>query len=175
MDAPGPAQDESFPDDDWVVVGRVLGPWGVRGDLRVEPHSDSRERFSPGSRVYLDGAETTVLDSRPHRGGLVVRLEAVPDRNAAEKLKGASLTVPRDQVEPLPDGSYYYFQIIGLSVRTDAGEELGEVREVLATGSNDVYVVRGPAGERLVPALGDVVLDVDLDRGQMTVSLPEGL
>lgn len=175
MDASGPAHDDSSQDDDWVVVGRVLGPWGVRGDLRVEPHSDSHRRFSPGSRVFLDGSETAVASSRPHRGGLVVRLESVADRNAAETLKGASLTVPRDQVEPLPDGSYYYFQIIGLRVLTDAGEELGEVREVIATGSNDVYVVRGPAGERLVPALNDVVLDVDLDGGRMTVRLPEGL
>ena len=83
--------------------------------------------------------------------------------------------MPRDQIDPLPDGSYYYFQILGLRVRTDDGEELGRVHEILATGGNDVYVVRGPAGERLVPALGDVVLDVDLDRGLMTVSLPEGL
>ena len=175
MDAPGPAQADSSPDDDCVVVGRVLGPWGVRGDLRVEPQSDSPERFAPGGRVYLDGVETAITSSRPHRGGLVVRLESVADRSAAETLKGASLTVPRDQVEPLPDGSYYYFQVIGLRVRTDDGEELGEVREVIATGSNDVYVVRGPAGERLVPALNDVVLDVNLDLGVMTVRLPEGL
>ncbi len=175
MDDPGPAPDDSANDDDWVVVGRVLGPWGVRGDVRVEPQSDSPERFAPGSRVYLDGSETAVASSRPHRGGLVVRFESVPDRTAAETLKGAMLTVPRDRVGPLPDGSYYYFQVIGLRVRTDVGEELGEVREVLATGSNDVYVVRGPAGERLVPALNDVVLDVDLDVGQMTVRLPEGL
>ena len=161
--------------DDWVVVGRVLGAWGIRGDVRVEPHSDRRERFSPGSRIYLNGVETDVVSSRPHRGGLVVRLATVTDRTAAEALKGAALTVPRDQIDPLPDGSYYYFQILGLRVRTDDGEELGQVHEILATGGNDVYVVRGPAGERLVPALGDVVLDVDLDRGLMTVSLPEGL
>ena len=175
MDAPGSVQAEDPNDDDRVVVGRVLGPWGVRGDLRVEPHSDSRERFAPGSRLYLNGAETVVVSSRPHKGGLVVRLGSVADRNAAETLKNAALTVSQDQVGPLPDGSYYYFQVIGLRVTTDGGEELGQVHEVLATGGNDVYVVRGPAGERLVPALGDVVLDVDLDRGVMTVSLPEGL
>ena len=175
MDAPGSAQDDSSHDDDRVVVGRVLGPWGVRGDVRVESHSDSRRRFARGSRVCLDGVETSVVSSRPHKGGLVVRLESVADRNAAEALKGATLTVTQAEVEPLPDGSYYYFQVIGLSVRTDVGEALGEVREVLATGSNDVYVVRGPAGERLVPALSDVVLDVDLEQGLMTVSLPDGL
>ena len=83
--------------------------------------------------------------------------------------------MPLDDVDPLPDGSYYYFQIIGLRVRTDDGEELGRVHEILATGGTDVYVVRGPAGERLFPALSDVVLDVDVDRGVMTISLPEGL
>ena len=94
MDAPGSAQAEDSHADDWVVVGRVLGPWGIRGDVRVEPHSDSRERFSPGSRVYLNGAETAVVSSRPHRGGLVVRLGSVADRTAAETLKNAALTVP---------------------------------------------------------------------------------
>ena len=175
MNAPGSPHAEDSHADDWVIVGRVQGPWGIRGDVRVEPHSDSRERFSPGSRVYLNGAETAVVSSRPHRGGLVLRLESVADRTAAEALKGATLTVPLDDVDPLPDGSYYYFQIIGLRVRTDDGEELGRVHEILATGGTDVYVVRGPAGERLFPALSDVVLDVDLDRGVMTVSLPEGL
>ena len=175
MDAPGPAQDHDPHADDRVVVGRVLGPWGIGGHVRVELHTDSRERFSAGSRVYLDGAETAVESSRPHKGGLVVRFSSVADRTAAETLKGASLTVPRDEVDPLPDGSYYYFQIIGLRVTTDDGDDLGRVHEVLATGGNDVYVVRGPSGERLVPALHDVVLEVDLDNGLMTVNLPEGL
>ena len=125
MDAPGSAQAADSHADDWVVVGRVLGAWGIRGDVRVEPHSDSRERFSPGSRVYLNGVETAVVSSRPHRGGLVLRLESVADRTAADALKGAALTVPRDQVDPLPDGSYYYFQILGLRVRTDDGEGAG--------------------------------------------------
>ena len=170
MDAPGDARD-----DDHVVVGRVLGPWGIRGDVRVELHTGSPERFAAGARVYLDGAETAVVSSRPHKGGLVVRFASVAGRTAAETLKGASLTVPRDEVAPLPGGSYYYFQVIGLRVVTNDGDDLGRVHEVLATGGNDVYVVRGPTGERLVPALKNVVLEVDLDRELMTVNLPDGL
>ncbi len=162
--------------NDWIVVGRVLGAWGVRGDVRVEPQSDDPDRFSPGSRVFLDGSPTVVLSNRPHKGGLVVRLESVAARNAAEVLKGASLTVPREEVGPLPDGSFYHFEIIGLPVYTTDGEELGVVHEILATGSNDVYVVRDSAGkERLVPALNGVVLTVDLEGRRMTVELPEGL
>jgi 16S rRNA processing protein RimM len=158
------------------VVGRVLGAWGIRGDVRVEPHTDAPDRFSSGSRLYLDGAATTVVSSRPHKGGLLVRLERVDDRNAAEALKGAALAVPRTDVDPLPEGSYYHFEILGLGVWTEEGEALGEVREILATGSNDVYVVRGPAGkERLVPALTNVVVGVDIERKRMVVRLPEGL
>ena len=159
-----------------MVVGRVLGAWGIRGEIKVEPHTDVPERFSPGTLLYLDGSPARVLKSRPHKTGLVVTLDVVADRNKAESLKGASLAVPREQVGPLPEGSYYHFEIIGIGVWTEQGEHLGEVLQILATGSNDVYVVRDSSErESLVPALPDVVLSVDTDEGRMVVRLPEGL
>jgi len=158
------------------VVGRVLGAWGIRGEVRVEPHTDVSERFSPGSLLYMDGSPTKVLMSRPHKGGLVVRLDRAADRTEAESLKGASLAVPGEQVGPLPDGSYYHFEILGLGVWTEDGEHLGEVRQILATGSNDVYVVQDSEGQQLlVPALGDVVVKIAPEQGRMVVRLPEGL
>jgi len=158
------------------VVGRVLGAWGIRGDVTVEPHSDVPERFSPGSLLYMNGSPTRVLMSRPHKGRLVVRLDHVADRTEAESLRGASLAVPGEQVGPLPEGSYYHFEILGLGVWTDDGEHLGKVHEILATGSNDVYVVQDSDGQQLlVPALGDVVVSIAPEQGRMVVRLPEGL
>jgi len=75
----------------------------------------------------------------------------------------------------LPEGEYFHFQLLGIKVLTEEGEELGRISDILETGSNDVYVVTGPTGEVLVPALADVIVKVDLDQGIMEVSLPDGL
>ncbi len=88
---------------------------------------------------------------------------------------GQLITVPPEAVPQLPDGEYFHFQLLGLRVLTQEGEDLGRIRDILVTGANDVYVVSGPAGEVLVPALVDVIVNVDLDQGIMVVNLPEGL
>ena len=162
--------------DDAVIVGKVLGAWGTRGDLKVETFTDSPQRFAPGSTLFLDGGAVRVLRARSHKGGVVVGLDLVNNRTHAESLRGAILTISRDEVGPLPEGSYYHFQVIGIGVWTEDGEFLGEVREILPTGVNDVYVVRdGGKKEVLVPSLESVVLDVDLGENRMVVRLPEGL
>ena len=90
-------------------------------------------------------------------------------------LIGQWLTVPLEAVEPLPEGEYFHFQLIGLRVVTVEGEALGEVSEIIETGSNDVYVVNGPAGQVLIPAIASVVQQVDLEQGVMAVQLMEGM
>ena len=85
------------------------------------------------------------------------------------------ITVPPEAVPQLPEGEYFYFQLLELRVLTQEGEDLGRISDILVTGSNDVYVVSGPTGEVLIPALADVIVKVDLDQGTMVVSLPEGL
>ena len=164
------------PSDDDVLVGKVAGPWGLKGDLKVVPFTDSPLRFSPGSRLLLDGRPTHVVRSRATRSGLVVNLDTVGDRESAELLRDASLTVHRDELAPLPDGSYYHYQIMGMGVWTEEGEYLGKVWDIVRTGASDVYVVRDDGGlEVLVPSLKDVVLDVFPGEGRMVVRLPEGL
>ena len=175
-DAPSEEPQRTSDLDDFVSVGRVIAASGVRGEFKVESLSDDPSRFLPGAAVYLNGSLTTVERSSKAKWGLRLKLEAVNDRTHAESLRGASLTVSRDEVRLLPEGSYYHFQIIDIEVRTEGGEHLGRVREVLTTGANDVYVVRDRAGgELLLPALKEVVLDVNLDDNRMLVRLPEGL
>jgi len=159
-----------------VIVGKVLGPWGVHGELRVEALSDDPRRFSPGSSLFLDGSAATVVSSRKHRGGIRLKLDAVNDRSQAESALGKTLTVSAGRFRPLPDGSYYYFQIIDIEVWTEDGEHLGRVTDVLTTGANDVYVVRnGTAPDLLLPAVKKVIRDIDPDANKMLVRLPEGL
>ena len=117
-----------------------------------------------------------VRRSRELKGGLLLKLDSVDDRTSAERLRGKSLSVPANEVPPLPEGTYYHYQLIDLDVYTREGERLGAVREILATGANDVYVVGRPeAKDLLIPALKGVVVCVDLAAGRMIVRLPEGL
>ena len=159
-----------------VIVGKIRSAWGLRGDVGVEVLSDAPERFAVGSVLWLKGKPTRVEYARKSKRGITVKLDAANNRTQAEALRGEDLTVLLDQVERLPDGTYYHFQILGVRVLTDDGEQLGSVSEIIVTGSNDVYVVH-QEGRRdiLIPALPDVVLDVNLGTATMLVDLPDGL
>ena len=110
------------------------------------------------------------------KAGLRLKLDLASDRTQAEELRGLLLTVPRTEVAPLPDGSYYHFQIIDMDVVSEDGELMGKVAEILTTGSNDVYVVRASGSKDiLVPAIAGVVLKIDLDQNEMVVRIPQGL
>ena len=158
------------------MVGIIKGAWGLQGDLRVESLTDNPDRFAANSRLYLEGRAVRVRRSREVKRGIVLKLDSVHDRTAAERLRGKSLTVSADAVPALPEGAYYHYQLIDLDVYTCEGERLGSVREILTTGANDVYVVERPgARDLLIPALKRVVVGVDLLAGRMVVRLPEGL
>jgi len=153
---------------------------GLEGEVVVDSWSDAPGRFSPGSAmtaVLPSGASARLVvgSSRPFQNRLLVRFEGIGTRTEAETLRGADLTVARSDVPPDPEGKRYRFELIGLTARTRAGETLGTVADVFATGSNDVYVIRGPRGELLLPALADVILEVDVPAGTITVAPPPGL
>lgn len=175
-DVPGGSGNDAISPDGLVLVGRVRSAWGLRGDVSVEPLSDDPHRFDAGSVLLLRGQPVRVERARPHKRGMLVKLDAANDRDHALALRGEDLCVRPEDARQLPDGVYYHFQILGIAARTKDGQPLGAVSEIIATGANDVYVVSAP-GHRdiLIPALPDVVLDVDLPAAVMTVDLPEGL
>ena len=159
-----------------VIVGRVKGAWGLRGDLKVEALTDNPNRLSPNSTLYLEGRPVQVERSRGVKGGVLLKLQLVNDRSQADLLRDKYLTVPEQDTEPLPEGTYYHFQLLDMAVFTDEEEHLGELGEIISTGGNDVYVVKdGDAEELLIPSLKEVILRVDVPGNRMTVRLPEGL
>ena len=159
-----------------VVVGRIVGAWGVHGEVKVEPFTDFPSRFNKGSTLFLNERPVRVSSSRKRKNGFVLKLESVDDRNEAEALRGSEMTVPATDLEDLPAGTFYYFQIVGLEVWTEESELLGTVREIITTGANDAYVVsNGTNAPVLVPAIGDVIQEVDIHNGRMVVNLPIGL
>jgi 16S rRNA processing protein RimM len=157
-----------------VTVGRIVAAHGVRGEVKVEPLSDFPERFAAGSVLWLDGTPRTVERGRFQQRTVILKLEGVDTRNDAEALAGKTLLVP-EAAEIADEGVYYLHDVIGARVQTTAGEALGELADVFSTGSNDVYVVRGARGELLLPALDDVVLEVDLPGRRIVVEVPDGL
>ncbi len=172
---------QATPTPSYIAVGHIVAPHGIRGEVKVELMTDFPERYRPGARLYLgDLAGTAVTPvrvtaARPHKKAMLVKLDAVPDRNAAELLRDQYLLIPEAQIMPLGDHENYVHDLIGLEVVTADGEALGALTEILFTRANDVYVVAGPEGELLLPALREVVVQVDLAARRMTVVVPEGL
>ncbi len=167
---------ESNPEPSYIIVGRVRRPHGIRGEVRVEILTDYPERLVQHDFLYLappqspDEVEQYPFESvRPHKGILLVKLGGVDERDAAEELRGMLVQVPFEEAVPLEEGEYYHFQLIGMDVETETGEWLGRVAEVIATGAHDVYVVRGPRGEVLLPAIEDVILELNTEARKMVV------
>jgi 16S rRNA processing protein RimM len=168
----GPSSDELDPASA-VRVGVIATPFGIRGELKVQPLTDFPARFRPGQLLWLQGEPRRIERSRWDKNDVVVKLEGIETRTQAEGLRGETLMIP--EAAALDSDRYYLHDIIGLRVVDAAGETLGKVEDVLSTGANDVYVVRGDRGELLLPAIDDVVKEVDLAAGRLVVELLEGL
>ncbi len=149
----------------------------MEGALRVRSYSDNPARFQPGQTVTVNDDARTIAAWRPLPDGYaLLNLDGITGAAAARQLTGKWLYAPTDGAAQLPPGEYYHYQLVGLNVVTDAGENLGQVREILATGSNDVYVVESADGaELLLPAVQQVVKDIDLAAGRILVHLIDGL
>lgn len=168
----------------FVAVARVLAPHGVRGELRVEPLTDYPERLAELGACRLrwaDGRVQPVWAEGARRGpgkSLLLKLRGIEDRTRAESLRGALVEIPEDSVRPLPEGHYYLFQIVGLPVFDEEGRLLGRVREIRRSRAHDIWVVslRAPRGRVLwLPAVREVVREVDLEQGRIVVRPPPGL
>ena len=154
----------------------MAGAWGIRGHLKVQPQTDHPDRFEPGSILYLDGLPSTIASARHDKRGYVILFDSVTDRDAAESLRGALLTVHERELADLPENTFYHFDLVDMDVFTDEGERLGQIAEIIETPGNDVYIVRRPdARDLLLPAIKDVILNVDVESSRMTVHLLPGL
>lgn len=160
---------------EFITIGKILAPWGIEGKLKVEVTTDYPRRFAPGSTVYVDRQSVTIESTSWSKGKAIIKLDTVSGVEDAQRLHGKLIEIHHSQVRPLPEGQYYHFQLIGLEVWTTQGELLGNIAEILTSESNDNYVVRGAKGEVLIPAIGDVVKSIDLDRGRITIEAIEGL
>ena len=173
----------SAPEPRYLVVGQIAGAHGLYGEIKVDLLTDDPHRFQELDHVFLgkEGDEPSPLalkGYRLHQGRVLLQLESCTDREQAQSLRGLLVQVPREEAIPLEEDEYFEYQILGLAVWTSEDEYLGTIEEIIYTGANEVYVIRGQAPgprEILIPAIEKVVLEVDLEAGRMTVQVPEEL
>lgn len=156
-----------------VVLGRIAGVFGVKGWVKVISHTEPREGILEYQNWLLnrgDGWQAVKLeDGKLHGKSVIAKLPDIEDRDAAAELLDAEIAVPREELPNTEDGEYYWADLEGLQVVHRDGRSLGKVAYLMATGSNDVLVVDGDA-EQLIPfVMGEVILDVDLGKGQISV------
>jgi 16S rRNA processing protein RimM len=168
----------------FIPVGKVIGVHGLNGTTKVYSYAESLSVFEPNSSILLmsagGGREIYYIKwVKPHARGILLGLKEITNRDQAQKLVGSEILIERIRLPELENGAFYWCDIIGLSVFSSDGEYLGRVASIIATGSNDVYVVKNPDNSKdneiLIPAIESVVQEIDLERQTMRVDLPEGL
>jgi 16S rRNA processing protein RimM len=160
---------------EFITIGQIMAPWGVKGQLKVKIITDFPERFSPSSTVYINRQPMTIKSTIWHKDKAIISLDDVSSVAEAKRLQGQPIEIHRSQLKTLPQGRYYHFQFIGLEVWTSQGEHLGSISKILTTAGNDIYVVNGTRGEILIPAVEDVIKSVELDKGRLVIEAIEGL
>jgi 16S rRNA processing protein RimM len=164
---------------EWVTVGQVVALFGVRGELKVRLLTDIPNRFTELDAVYIGQQHTRhVIESvRPYKSEmLILKLANFDDANAAEALRNVELQIPLSKMAKLPPDSYYQHDILGLQVLTLGGKAVGTIVDIIVTGSNDVYVVKTIDGtQQLIPAIKDVIKQIDLIRRTMHIDPIPGL
>lgn len=166
--------------EQYLRVGVICSPHGVKGEAKVFPTTDELTRFTQLRRVYLDTRsglrETEVEAVRFFKQLAIVKFKGIETPEEMQRLKGTDVLVMREDAVPLAQDEYFLCDIIGARVVTDEDEPLGTIAEVLQTGANDVYVVKTPEGrEVLLPVIPDCVLKVDVEAGLVRVHLMKGL
>ena len=162
----------------FLAIGKVRRPHGVGGDALVETYTDFPERILPKMVIYVgeNHLPLTISRRRTHNDGLLLAFEGFTTPEQVGKFRNQILYTSQTDAPELPKGEYYQYELIGLDVEDEFGKSLGKLTEIMQTGANDVYVVTNEVGrELLLPAITEVVLDVDLDAKTMKVHLLPGL
>jgi 16S rRNA processing protein RimM len=163
----------------YLAIGFLRRPHGVRGEIMVEIKTDRPEQIKVGAKFFLgkERLPLIVATKRRHNKGLLLSFEGIQDRDEIGRFRNHYLYADVADLPPLPDGQFYDYQLLGLDViEKESGESLGNLTDIIKTGANDVYLVKTKSGrEILLPAIPDVVLDVNLAEGTMHVFLLPGL
>lgn len=167
---------------DYLVIGKIVKPFGIKGEVKVLPITDNAERYEDLEFVFFkneDSFDKVEIESLRYLNKYVLlKLKNLDTRNNVEKLHGKYLYIDRENAVKLDDSSYYYYDLIGCSVRTLRGDVLGTVFDIKNTGSCDIYFVRSQDGgkkELLVPAISQVVKKINIETKEIIIEVIDGL
>ena len=168
------------PEKDLVLIGKIVGAHGLGGTSKIKSYAESLEIFESGTTLLVrhpDGGDNCYeIDwIKSHSRGALLEFKEVTDRDQAKSLIGSELYIEKAKLPKLEAGTYYWFDLIGISVFTADDRCIGRLVSIIETGANDVYVVKNADKEILVPALQSVVRSIDIESKIMRVELPEGL
>jgi len=166
----------------FIPIGKIAGPHGIQGAVKVYSYAESFSIYKTGITLIIKNPDDSTVENysikwaAPHSRFVLLLLEGIDSRVSADKLKGFELFIKKSDLPQLEEGTYYWNDIIGLSVYSSDDEYIGSVESIIQTGANDIYVVKDEKNkEILIPAIESVVSDVDIIQKRMKVNLPEGL
>lgn len=161
--------------NNFLEIGQVVNTHGIRGEIKIQPWCDDPMIYDELEYIYIDGKKYNILKSRLHKNCEIVAVEGIDNINQAELLRNKVVTVEREMLGDLPEGTYYIADLLGLNVRTDE-KELGVIEDVIHTGSNDVYQIKREGKKPLlIPVIDEVIQEVNIDKGYVLVTLIKGL
>lgn len=163
--------------NEFLELGKIVNTHGIRGEVKIQPWCDDPAIFDELEYIYLDNEKYYIERSRFHKNCEIVKLEGIDDINRAELFRNKIVTIEREALGELPEGTYYMVDILGLPVKTSDETVLGVIDDIIKTGSNDVYVLRETFNGKqiLIPVIDSVVKKVDIDEGYVLVELMKGL
>jgi 16S rRNA processing protein RimM len=166
--------------EEFIVIGKVVSTYGNKGEIKVVPLTDSTGRFKDLVNVFIrksNSREILKINSlRIKKNNIILKLKDVGSIEEAKVMVGCFLEVKRKNTVKLPKDSYFIFDIIGLEVYTNKNIFLGKVEDIITTGSNDVYIVKNRSNQEiLIPAIHDVIKDIDLKKRRITINIVDGL
>ena len=164
----------------YLEIGQIVNTCGIKGMVKVKPFTDDIKRFDKLETIYIENKsgrkEYEVQEVKYHKNMVLMKLRDINTMEEAELLRQSYLLVDREKEEPLEEGVYYIVDLLGLEVFTDEGQLLGKVDDIFNTGSNDVYVVKDELGKQvLLPGIPEVLKEINLEEGKITVHLIAGL
>ena len=165
---------------DFVIIGQIVKPHGVRGAVKVLVLADDPNRFSSLKHVYLgdedhQGEAVAVNRVQSQNSNVILTLENVNSREGADLLRRKYVKIPVTETEPLPKGVHYFFELVGLRMITNAGDFIGVVKDVVSYPANNVFIVISDEREFLIPDIPDIIEKVDVDAGEIVINPMQGL
>ena len=164
----------------YLEIGQIVNTFGIKGMVKVKPFTDNIERFDELEKVYIENKkgkkEYEIEEVKYHKNMVLIKFKGIENPEDANLLRESYLLVDRANEKPLEEGTYYIVDMIGLDVYTDENELLGKLEDIFNTGSNDIYVVKNELGKQiLLPAIDEVLKEIDMDNKKVVVHLIPGL